>query len=52
MKLFLQTLSLLTFAFTASAMTPFTGTVAADALENLKAERLEAVRQSVAAYRR
>ena len=49
--LFLQTLSLAAFVFVASAMTPFTGIVAADALENLKPERLKAVRQSVEAHR-
>ena len=49
--LFLQTLSLAAFLYVALAMTPFTSIVAADGLENLKPERLEAVRRSVATYR-
>ncbi len=51
MMLFLQTLSLAAFLYVALAMTPFTSIVAADGLENLKPERLEAVRRSVATYR-
>ena len=49
MNRFLYILSTVAFVFVAISMTPVVSTAAADALENLKPERLEAVRQSVAA---
>ena len=51
MMLSLHNLSLVALVIVASAMIPFSGPVVADALDNLKAERLEAVRQSVVAFR-
>ncbi len=51
MNRFLYILSIVAFVFVAISMTPVVSTAAADALENLKPERLEAVRQSVAAFR-